>query len=280
MWVAEAKMNRIVVLLAAFLLLASSADAIMRVNVYVLDRIDGRVPFVDMPSVANNTPQKFLVVWENTGSVGCSFLMRADIYQRIDGRLVPLHTSWSKETPIEPGGAGNLEAFWYPNRTGDFSVETSLYYCNFLSDGPQANFSILKFARPASLPGEIRAESDVDYVDFIVNPTEDISSLVIVPSSYPTGWVFESGEWSGIEKGKEARLRLGYSAQIWKPSNVSFDVVSSDGRYRQSVVVKISKREEFPLYPVVIGFLVLLVIILSVKVFSYRRGAHDEDSDS
>ncbi len=273
-------MNRMVVLLAAFLLLASCACAIMRVNVYVSDVIDGRVPYVDMPAAANSTPQKFLVVWENTGSVGCSFIMRADVYERFGGRRVFAHTSWSRETPIEPGGAGNLEAFWYPNRTGEFSVETFLYYCNFLVGGPEANFSVLGAVKPAPFPGDIRAESDLDYVDFFVDPAEDISSLVIVPSSYPTGWVFESGEWGNIEKGRETRLRLGYSAQIWKASNVTFDVVSSDGRFRRSVVVELAKREEFPVYPVVICVLVLLVIILSVKVFSYRRGAHDEGSDT
>jgi hypothetical protein len=267
--------------MAVFLLLASCADAIMRVNVYVSDLIDGRMPYIDMPAVVNNTPQKFIIVWENTGSVGCNFRMRADIYQRARGKLVLAYTSWSKAVPIEPGGAGNLEAYWYPNKTGDYSVETFLYFCNFLSVGPKSNFTVFKANRTlAKMPAAIRAESTEDYIDFVINPTEDISSLMIVPKSYPVGWVFDSGEWLGIEKGKDNRLRLGYSAQIWKASNVSFDVVSSDGRYYQSVVVELAKKQEFPTYPVVIGVLVLLVIILSIKVFSYRRGADDEGEES
>jgi hypothetical protein len=274
-------MNKTVAFVAVFLLLASSADAIMRINVYVSNLIDGRMPYIDMPAVVNNTPQKFIIVWENTGSVGCNFRMRADIYQRVKGESVPVYSSWSKAVPIEPGGAGNLEAYWYPNRTGEYSVETFLYFCNFLSDGPKSNFTVFKANRTlAKMPAAIRAESTEDYIDFVINPTEDISSLMIVPKSYPVGWVFESGEWRGIEKGKDNRLRLGYSAQIWKESNVSFDVVSSDGKYYQSVVVELAKKQEFPLYPIVIGVLVLLIIILSVKVFSYRRGADDEGKES
>lgn len=273
-------MNRAFVFVAAFLLLASSADAILRVNVYVSDLIDGRMPYVDMPAAVNNTPQKFTVTWENTGSIGCSFRLRADISRRIDGELVPVYVSWSRAVPIEPGGAGNLEAFWYPNQSGDYFVETSLYYCNVLSSGPSANFSVKADRVVSSLPSTIRTENSLDYVDFIVNPTEDISSLAIVPTAYPVGWVVESGGFSGLQKGKDNRLRLGYSAQIWKPLNVSFDVISSDGRYRQSVVVELSRREEFPTYQVIIGVLVLLVIILSVKVFSYRRGANHEGEDA
>ncbi|MBN2013675.1 MAG: hypothetical protein JW778_00695 [Candidatus Altiarchaeota archaeon] len=260
------------IIAVAFLLLVPSAVAIIEVQVYVSGLIDGRIPHSEIPEVVNDTPQSFLVVWENTGSVGCGFRLRADIYEVLNDTRRQVYTSWGEEKPIEPGGTGNLAAYWYPGRSGNFTVRTFLYFCNSIKDGPAANFSVYRSNRTGSrIPAEITTEATEDYVEFRFDPKEDINSILIVPRDYPTGWVFESKSLESIKKGEENTVRLGYEASIWKERNITFDIVSADGRFYQSSKVSLMKKEEFPIYQAIIMFLVIVILILSVQLLRYRR---------
>ena len=252
------------VALAVFLLLVSSSAGIMRVSVYVAGAIDGKIPHYDIPEDAAGEPVSFLVVWENTGSIGCSFRLRADVYERVDGTLQPVYSSWSAEAPIEPGGVADLEAFWYPDKSGEYSVRTFLYFCNSIDEGPSGNFSVTAAnrSRLPGLPAEVRASRNLEYVEFAINPKDNLSSVVIVPRDYPLGWAFSSVRKDGLVAGQDNVVRVGYRAEIWKEANVTFDFVSSDGRYYQPVTVELKKPEPFPVYEAVIVVLVLVVLIL------------------
>jgi hypothetical protein len=267
------------VALAVFLLLASSAAAIMRINVYVAGAIDGKIPHYELPEAAVGEPVSFLVVWENTGSVGCGFRLRADVYERVGDTLQSAYSSWSAEAPIEPGGVAELEAFWYPEKSGDYTVRTFLYFCNSIDEGPSGNFSVTAANRSRLfvLPAAVRASGNEEYAEFIINPKENLSSVTLVPRDYPMGWVFESARKDGLVAGQDNVVRVGYRAAIWKEANVTFDLVSSDGRYYQPVTVELKKPEPFPVYEAVIVVLVLIILILSIKVIRIRRGGAKDD---
>lgn len=271
-------MDKKVIIIAVFLFLMSSVVAIIEVQVYVSGRIDGEIPYHEIPGSVKDTPLRFLVVWENTGSIGCSFRLRADIYEIFNNTERQVYTTWGVEEPIEPGEVGNLEAYWYPGRGGNFTVKTFLYFCNSIEDGPSANFIVYRSNSTAlDIPAEIKTESTEEYVEFRFNPREDINSLVIVPRDYPIGWVFESKNVSGFEKGREKIVRLGYEASIWKEKNVTFDIVSQDGRFYRSSRVSLTKKEEFPLYQITIMFLVIVILILSIRLIRYRREGYKVD---
>ncbi len=249
-----------------------SALAIIQVNIYVSGSIDGRIPHSNIPEEVNNTPQSFLVVWENTGSIGCRFRLRADIYEIINDTKKQVYTSWSEETPIEPGEQANLIAYWYPKSPGNFTVRTFLYYCNTIRDGPRANFTVFKQNITAKeIPVEVKTESTESYVAFRFNSKENIENLVIIPDEYPFGWTFDSKKVDWIEEGKEKIVKLDYEAGIWKERNVSFDIVTLDGRYYQSKEITLKKKREFPIYQTIIIILAVLVIILSIMLIRRRR---------
>lgn len=264
-------------LITAFILFSSSAGAVIKLIVYVSSAIDGRIPYTEMPSSIENTPALFFVVWENTGSVGCSFRLRADVYEVVDGKLRQVHISWSREEAIEPGGVGNLKAYWYPTESGEYSVKTFIYFCNLIYEGPSTNFTVLMSNKTQKKIGVIKAESTEEYVDLVINPVEDLSSIIIIPRDYPNGWVFESLQSSNIVSGRDNRVKVNYVPQIWKEENVSFDVVSSDGRFYQTIETRLKKRETQPIYELTIMVLVLIILILSVRLIKYRRwGAKDD----
>lgn len=265
-------MNKKIIALSVFLLLmVSSAVAILRVNVYVSSSIDGRIPYFNIPAEVNNTPQSFLVVWENTGSVGCRFRLRADIYEIINSTKRQIYTSWSEEIPIEPGAQENLVAYWYPKSPGNFTVHTFIYYCNSIEDGPTGNFTVLKSNITTRAPFDVKTESTESYVEFRFNSREDINDLVIIPREYPLGWIFDSKRMGGIEKGREKIVRVNYEASIWKERNVSFDIVTLDGKFYKQERITLRKKREFPVYHAIIVILVVVIIILSIMLIRYRK---------
>jgi len=249
-----------------------SAVATVQVSVYVFSSIDGRIPHSSIPEEVNNTPQSFLVVWENTGSVGCRFRLRADIYEIINNTKKQVYTSWSEETPIEPGGQENLIAYWYPKSPGNFTVRTFLYYCNSIGDGPLANFTVFTSnITTKRAPLEVKTESTESYVEFRFNSEENINDLVIIPRGYPVGWIFDSKSAGRIEKGKEKMVKLDYEASIWKESNVSFDIVTLDGKFYKQEKITLRKKREFPIYHAIIIVLVTVIIILSIMLIRYKK---------
>ena len=251
--------------------MVSSTVAVVRVNVYVSSSIDGRIPYFNIPAKVNNTPQSILVVWENTGSVGCRFRLRADIYEIINNTKRQSYTSWSEEIPIEPGAQENLVAYWYPEGPGNFTVHTFLYYCNSIENGPAGNFTVFKSNITTRAPFDVKTESTENYVEFIFNSEENINDLVIIPREYPLGWTFDSKRIDGIEKGKKKIVRVNYEASIWKERNVSFDIVTLDGKFYKQERITLRKKREFPVYQATIVILVIVIIILSVMLIRYKR---------
>ncbi len=269
-------MKETTIKLFVFLSLISSAAAIVQVNVYVSSFMDGGIAYSNIPDRVNNTPQSFLLVWENTGSIGCSFRQRVDIYEIIDNKTRQVYTSWSEKVPIEPGGQGNLIAYWHPRNSGDYMARTFLYYCNSIENGPTANFTVFKSNITAKeIPAELKTEGTEQYVDFRFNSKEDINQLAIIPRDYPLGWAFESKGVDGIEKGREKTVRVNYDAGIWKERNVSFDIVTLDGKYYQSEEVTLRKKREFPIYQTIIAILVAVILILSITLIRYRKRGVD-----
>jgi hypothetical protein len=273
-------MNKKIIVLSVFLLM-SSVVAIVQVNVYVSTSLDGRIPYFNIPGEVDDTPQSFLVVWENTGSIGCGFRLRADVYELVGNKTRQAYTSWSEEKSIEPGGHEELTAYWYPKGSGNFTVRTFLYYCNSIEDGPRANFTVFRSNITAGeMPFEVKTETTENYVEFRFNSREDVRDLIIIPRRYPVGWVFDSKKVDWIGKGKEKIVKVDYEAGIWGEKNISFDMVTSDGEYYQSTEVTLRKKKEFPIYQAIIGILVVVNLILSIIIIRGGvRFGNREDSD-
>jgi hypothetical protein len=271
-------MSKKIIALIALLLVIPPSIAMIEVNIYVSSFIDGRMPYHNISELVNDTPHRSTVIWENTGSVGCSFRLRADIYEIVNNTKIQAHTSWSEEKPVEPGDQAELVAYWYPKSPGNFTVRTFLYYCNTIGEGPEANFTVFRSNITAEKPPfEIKTETTESYIEFRFNSREDVKDLVIIPDRYPTGWAFDSKRIGLIEEGKEKIVRLNYEAGIWKEKNVSFDIVAMDGRYYHSKEITIEKKrkEEFPVYPAVAAILLVIVIVLLLMLIR-ERGINKE----
>ncbi|MEA1924395.1 MAG: hypothetical protein U9M95_00840 [Candidatus Altiarchaeota archaeon] len=271
--------NKISVLLFAAVLLSLSAGALIPVSVSINSDIDGFISYVDVPDHVEDSYQRFTLVWVNSGSVSCRLRTRADVYSGWEGNKSLLYSAWSGEMPSEPGTENTLCSYWFPWGDGNYSVDFKIYYCNLIVDGPQRNFTVERervyFGNLSVLPTpellDVSASSNKSAIEFTLKSSEDIDGLLITPSAYPTAWVFESTEVGYLKAGNPRSVKVSYEPTIWKSRNVSFTLVSADGSMFFEHVVELKEKKGIPWESIVLGFLFLLVVFLSVLLFSLGK---------
>ncbi len=271
--------RKILVFLFVVVLLSLSVEAIIHVAVSVNSDIDGFISYIDVPPLVQDSYQRFTLVWVNSGSVSCRLRTRADVYGGWgEGRRL-LYSAWSAWAPSEPGTENTMYSYWFPEVDGNYSVDLKIYYCNLIFDGPERNFTVARgrvYSRNSTVLAasgllDVSASSNKSAIEFTLKPGKDIDSMLITPSSYPTAWVFESTVVSHLEAGKPRSVRINYEPTIWKSRNVSFTLVSADGSLFLEHVVKLEEKKGIPWESIVIGLLFLLVVFLSVLLFSLKK---------
>lgn len=249
------------------LMMASLPSALaLVVAVEVGEVIEGYSPYFEVNGGVQNVPQRFLMVWENSGSVGCGVLMQVEVYQvGLNGSKL-VSTSWSNNTPIESGGTETLEAYWLPGEPGDYIANFTLHLCRRIVGGAVVDFQVEPKDRSfEKAPFEVRGiTNDYGRITIELESNRDIEDLVVIPSGYPRGWVMQSKSFRGIRGNKTYHLGLAYEAAIWREEPLSIKIITKDGRY--------SIETPYTLQKVTPGFwevwtvpiLMFLVVILTV----------------
>ncbi len=266
-------MRRIGIL--GILLLISVVSAGIQITVSISGVIDGNIAYLDVPNLVNNTPQKFLLDWENLGSVACRVRARVDVYNKSE----LIYTAWSKEVPMEPGYHSSLEAYFYPTTSGNYTAKISVYYCNLMEEKTNVNFTVIiaeknvtnKTISKAEIPLEIKTRSTEDYVEMRIRAKENISNLLVIPRDYPLGWIFPS-ERIDINAGEEKVVRIKYIPSIWKKANVSFDIATMDGRIHTISHIVLSKgKKTYSIEHITIVVLIVIIIFLTFLLIKERK---------
>ena len=262
------------------ILLCISLGYALQLDVHVTEVIDGNIVQVDAEKFINNTPQRFLIHWENTGSVGCRVRMGVDIYNE-----ELMYTAWSKELPLEPGDYSELEAWFYPKNSGNITSKIFIYFCNTIQQGPVLNFtafipitsdnitnttrSVVKAKKEKAF--DIRAESTENYVEMRIRSKKNIKDLVIIPRECPLGWIFESAKIDEIKKDEEKVVKINYVPSIWKEKTIEFDVVTMDGENHMVKEVILSKKKGYSLEQKVIAILIVVISILLILLYTTHK---------
>lgn len=241
-------------------LLCITAILAIEVSVEVRGVIRGRKAYLEFNETSINI-QRIMMDWENIGSVGCKVRMRIDVFNSTD----QLYTGWSPEEPLEAGDHTLLTTYWIPSNPGNYSANITVYHCNRMFFVDTINFSMI-MRNFTEMPARVRVNSDEHNIIFEVKAMENIDDIVLIPSNYPLGWVLESKKISGIKKGETKRIKLGYEAEIWKPRQVTFDMVTEDGRYKVTKTFTLKKGKN---YGEIVFLALSLLFILSLTINIY-----------
>jgi hypothetical protein len=264
--------------LCLIVLYSVSAGA-MPLDVNVPETIRGVSQYASYGKEVSAQPQRFLLDWENQGSVSCRVRMRIDFLEED----VKVYTGWSAEKPIEPGDHGEFVVYFYPNMSGNYTARIFAYHCNTIEELKNASFSAYVPRSEANLTGnasnasarkanatapaapfEIKTSNTNENVEFRVKSKTTLSELVIIPVKYPLGWIMESGKAGEIKAGEERSIDAPYVPSVWKPVEVVYEVSTLDGKYHQTVSVKLSEQKNgYSMEQVAIGLLIIAVLFLA-----------------
>ena len=169
---------------------------------------------------------KFSTEFFNSGSVGYSARARVEIYDN----STLLFSGWSQQKELTPGERNTFDIYWYTNETKNYGVIVRMYYGNEITDYDKFNVTIGRSMQRNDSFEIYNFRTYDDHVIFDIRSSQDAKGVVIMPSQYTYGWIFEQKELGDMSKGSTRTVVLKYYPSLWAPSPVSIMVASDGGR--------------------------------------------------
>ncbi|MEM7814689.1 MAG: hypothetical protein QXK48_03930 [Candidatus Aenigmatarchaeota archaeon] len=180
---------------------------------------------------------KFQIEFYNTGSVSYKTRIRLDI---LNGSRI-VFTGWSKENTLMPGDRKNFEIYWYTNSTGKFHARIRSYFGNEIFE---KNFEIEK--KNSYSPEDIfeikNFRTYEDFIVFDIKAKNNVSDIVILPSEFPPGWIFEQKKINFLGENEERTVAISYYPTVWTEEKINLIVASDGGKYKSEESFEMKKE--------------------------------------
>jgi hypothetical protein len=240
-----------------FLFLVPSALAI-NIELEIGRQIDGYMPWLN---TTQDSPQKYSIAWQNTGSVYCKSRPRLDV-SNANGTV---YTAWGSEATMMPGDTVTWNLHSYLG-SGRYEYNIIFYHCNDVYRYGSYQLAVANATPHEDVIEIIGSSADDTGVELVVRSAKDMDNIALIPADYPLGWIFESGETDIIKAGETRTVRLSYDPIKWEGQLITFVAASEDGSYvlRKPVILR---RAEFPYERIIfiLAAAVALVIYLYYK---------------
>lgn len=248
-----------------------------RIEVNVKGKIGGNIEYFEMNETTNSL-QKFVVQWYNSESASCRSRLEFEIYKNSYNESAYIKSVWSEERDMTPGMSNSFEAYWIPSEEGNYSVKIIVHHCHEIIESDVMNFSVeslpnweeVMSIEAENIPGrkiQVKLKSD-----------KDLENIIIVPTGYPLGWIFNGERIEKIKAGETITKELDYEPSIWNEENINIQAVSLDGKYSSEKINFALKEEKYfwDEYGYIVLFLITSLlfasVIINLRLFSiYKR---------
>jgi hypothetical protein len=228
-------MKRLFSLAVCFILLASIAAYSSSIEVGVREILKGSALSINYDNTSSAV--RFSTEFYNTGSVGYKARMRLHVLYNDS----VVFEGWSQEEEMSPGEKKDYNIYWDAETPGTYSAEIRAYFGNEMTDYKKFDFSV---GSTAAMGDSFAIDQFRTYDDHIVM---DVSSkvngtLVVLPSDYTNGWIFEQKDFA-IGENATKTISINYIPTLWSPSSVNIIAMSKDGKYCSEKTFEM-KREQ------------------------------------
>lgn len=214
----------LVIFIILFILLskiALSASIIVNIN----QDIKGKIVH-ETQSISSNVVD-FSSEFFNAGSV--PYGARARIFVYKDGNL--LFSGWSQSSNLMPGDRTHFDIFWYASNQGNYQSKLRVYFGNEMVESDLTNLTISNDSMPQDTFTIQNLRMYDNHVVFDLTSAVDASNVVLIPSNYMPGWMFEEKLVGNMSKGMKRTISLNYQPTIIMTSSLDLDAVSDGGKY-------------------------------------------------
>ena len=235
------------------ILLAQRAQAFV-VKVGVEETLQAEVTSFYFNSTADLAVVKLEI--RNRGSIAYSARTRIDLYSASNVSEVEeadeMFTAWSEEKQMMPGDRKNFELYWYNNRTTDIRdiiVRVRVYFANEISETfyeVEAEDMVITI-RPAGVDRDTFAVKEFrvydDFIIFDLVAKEDVGNVVVIPSSFTKGWIFEQASVRDMRTGTPRTAVIPYQTGVFAEDAMTLSFVSDDSRFHSEKTFTLKKNE-------------------------------------
>jgi len=181
--------------------------------------------------------------FQNIGSVTYNERSRLDIFE---GDNI-IFTSWSPEMIVKPGEFESNKLYWAKTHEGNFSARLRIYYGGEIEEKeikvpemdvfvPGDNFQIYV---PRVYGNTLR---------IFVKSKTDVKNLIVLPVSYPLGWIVEQEEAGPMEANQLKEVNIDFSAPEFRETGLELILMSSDGGYYTTEQISLKRESGFSMY--------------------------------
>jgi hypothetical protein len=254
---------KIILAISVFLLSIPTVSS-LDITIGIVEDVSTNLFDID---VVSGPPQKYSLLWHNTGSTDCQSRVRAEIYNAQNRRVF---TTWSLLERLFP--SQEAEFLFYSNLPpGQYTLETRIYHCNELFEQEPVNLSVSKEKTPTGTIDIISYSVRDGFLDVSVRSESDIENLAIVPEGFPVGWIFSQGFIESLTALETRVVTIPFEQSVWVDRKITLSAFSENGEYfgqRDVVIRKPEPGQDNTL-------LYLLIIIIAAVViisFLYHTG--------
>jgi len=174
----------------------------------------------------------------NTGSV--PYDARARIFVYNESKLI--FSGWSQKEDMMPGEKKTFDVYWYTNSPGNYESKLRVYFGNEITESEKRDFQIKDSLEPEDVFIIESFRTYDNHVVFDIVSKKDVENIIIIPSSYISGWIFEQKTIESIKKDFIKTISLDYQPTVWKPTNLKIAVVAENGKFYSEKIVEMEKE--------------------------------------
>ncbi len=222
-------------LLALIIFIAISSAAVIEIEVKM--KLDGKISFFSFERMNNIV--KASTEFYNTGSVAYKARARLDILNRSE----LIFSGWSEEKPLMPGERKTFEIYWYsPSKAKNLTARLRVYFGNeIVEESKNLSIEYVKSSKDLFQIKNFRTYED--HIRFEIRANETLKNVIVVPSDYIQGWIFEQIKLRELKANKNTEVKIRYIPTVWMESQVKLNVFTEDGKYYFSKTFELKKEK-------------------------------------
>ena len=174
----------------------------------------------------------------NTGSV--PYDVRARIFVYNESKLI--FSGWSQKEDMMPGDKKTFDVYWYASSLGNYESKLRVYFGNEIIENEKEEFQIKNPLEPEDVFIIENFRTYDDRVVFDIISKKDVENLIIIPSGYVSGWIFEQKTVESVKKDFIKTISIDYQPTVWKPTNLKIAVVAENGKFYSEKIVEMKKE--------------------------------------
>lgn len=175
----------------------------------------------------------------NIGSIPYNARTRIFVYN--ESKL--LFNGWSQEKTLMPGDKKTFNIYWYTNSKGKYESKLRIYFGNEIIENEKNDFQVSESLTSEDVFEIENFRTYEDHVIFDIISKKDVKNVIIIPSQYVPGWIFEQKTVENFKKGMIKPVSINYYPTVWKPTSLKLAVVAEDGKYYSEKIVQMKKEE-------------------------------------